>query len=303
MADSYDEAVAELYQGPHATFVAERKRLAAELKEAGDKSGSSKLGKLPRPPISAWTVNQLWWQAREEFEAMLESAAALRDGDLGGAAAHRETIAKLRQRASAILTEAGNAATEATLRRVTTTLSAIAATGGFDPDPPGALGDDRDPPGFEALGIGAALAAVAPSRAAEKPKAKAAAKADDDEDDEAADKKRREQVELRNKADQLCYGVEKALSDLKDKLPADKVSEMERKVASLREALDKEDYEAIKTRSEELNKAMEGIAAQAYQAAGGGAPGAAPPGGGKAPGGSKPKGDDDVIDAEFEETN
>jgi molecular chaperone DnaK len=126
---------------------------------------------------------------------------------------------------------------------------------------------------------------------------------DEAQQHEAEDKRRRDQVELRNKADQLCYGVEKSLGELKDKLPADSVSAVETKVASLREAIDKEDFENIRTRTEELEKAMAEIAQQAYGAAG------APPGagngergaaGGPAAGGGK---DDDVIDAEFEETN
>jgi len=120
---------------------------------------------------------------------------------------------------------------------------------------------------------------------------------------EEEDKRRRDQVELRNKADQLCYGVEKSLGELKDKLPADKVSGVESKVASLREAIDKDDYDAIRTRTEDLEKAMAEIAQMAYGAAG------APPGaqngaaGSSQPSGGASKGDDDVIDAEFEETN
>lgn len=199
MAASYDEAVAELYQAPHASFVTERKRLAGELKDAGDKPGATRLGKLPRPPISAWAVNQLWWQDRETFESMLESAAQLRDGDLAIAAQHRETIAKLRQKAQQILADAGHAATEATLRRVTTTLAAIAATGGFDPDPDGALGDDRDPPGFEAIGIGSVAAPPRP-----EPRAKAEPKKHDDKgekDDAKREARRREMEEARERAE------------------------------------------------------------------------------------------------------
>ena len=121
---------------------------------------------------------------------------------------------------------------------------------------------------------------------------------------EEEDKRRRDQVELRNKADQLCYGVEKSLGELKDKLPADKVSGVEAKVTSLREAIDKDDYDAIRTRTDELEKAMAEIAQMAYGAAGApgaqnGAAGERPPSGGA----SSSKGDDDVIDAEFEETN
>jgi hypothetical protein len=163
MAASYDDSVAELFQAPHAEFVVTRKRLAGVLKDAGDKAGAARLGKLNRPPISAWAVNQLWWQARDAFDRLLETAARLRDGDLAGTAAHREALTALRVRAGAVLAAAGHAATEATLRRITTTLSAIAATGDFAPDAPGALTDDRDPPGFEAAGIPGLAASVAPA--------------------------------------------------------------------------------------------------------------------------------------------
>jgi hypothetical protein len=163
MAGTYEDAVDELFRAPHANFVAERKRLAAELKAAGDKTGATTLGKLGRPPISAWSVNQLWRKAPAEFEVLFETAQRIRAGDLGATAAHRDALAALRSRAATILADAGNAANEATLRRVVTTLSALAARGGFAPDLPGALSDDRDPPGFEAAGIPSApLSIVVP---------------------------------------------------------------------------------------------------------------------------------------------
>jgi hypothetical protein len=149
----YDDAVASLFQAPLDQFVAERKRLAGELKTAGDKPGAAKLLKLGRPPISAWAVDQLWWQARDAFEALFETAQDLRDGKLQAMAAHRDAIARLRAHASKILTAADHGATEATLRKVTQTLSALAAAGDWEPDAPGALSADRDPPGFEAVGI------------------------------------------------------------------------------------------------------------------------------------------------------
>ncbi|MEO8703383.1 MAG: hypothetical protein ABI867_25275, partial [Kofleriaceae bacterium] len=161
MTEGHAAAIAELFQKPLAEFVGERKRLANELKAAGDKTGARVVSGLSRPPISAWAVNQLWWQARPAFDKLLETAERLRDGDLGGTAAHREAVAALRARAQAVLADAGHGATEATLRRITTTLSAIAATGTFDPDQPGALQDDRDPPGFEAAGIPGLAASVA----------------------------------------------------------------------------------------------------------------------------------------------
>jgi hypothetical protein len=154
MSNRYDAAVTALYQAAHESFVAERQRLSAELKASGDKAGAARLGKLARPTISAWAVNQLWWQAQGAFEALFESAGQLRAGQLAASAAHRKALGSLTARAKKLLTESGHAASEATLRRVTMTLSGLAAVGGFDPELPGALTKDRDPPGFEAFGIG-----------------------------------------------------------------------------------------------------------------------------------------------------
>jgi hypothetical protein len=154
MVTSFAEAVEALYRAPLDAFVAERKRLAAELKANADKPGAARLIKLARPPISTWVVNQLWWQARDVFDELFASAARLRVGDLRATPAHREAIAALRTRATAILAAAGHAATDATLRRVTTNLSALAAAGGFEPDFAGALAMDREAPGFEAAGLG-----------------------------------------------------------------------------------------------------------------------------------------------------
>ena len=152
MATPYDDALTALYRAPHDGFVSERKRLAAELKAAGDREGAAKLAKLARPPISAWVVNQLWWEERETFEALLSAAERLRAGELQATDAHRAASNALRTRAAELLAAAGHSVNEATLRRVTQNLSALAAIGGFDPDPPGALSKDRDPPGFEAFG-------------------------------------------------------------------------------------------------------------------------------------------------------
>jgi len=156
MATSYDEAVETLYRGALDAFVAERKRLAGELKAAGDKEGAAHLAKLGRPSISAWAVNQLWWNEREAFERLFATAERLRKGDHDASAARQRAMTELRALAAALLTSGGHAASESTLRRVTTTLSALAAAGGFEPDPPGALVADRDPPGFETFDISAA---------------------------------------------------------------------------------------------------------------------------------------------------
>ncbi len=118
---------------------------------------------------------------------------------------------------------------------------------------------------------------------------------------EEDDRKRREQIETRNKADQLAYGVEKALAEVKDKLPADKVSEVEGKVKSLRDAIEANDAAAMTKLSTALEAAMKEIAEVAYSTATGAPEGA--PGGAASSSASDDagKGDDDVIDAEFEE--
>lgn len=167
MTTNYDAAVAELYRAPHDDFVTERKRLAKELAAAGDKSAATVLAKLSRPSVSAWATNQLYAHARELFDELFESAARLREGDLEAGAEHRRLTAKLVARAAEILKAAGHGASEGTLRRVSANLAALAAAGGFDPDPPGALKHDRDPPGFDVLAFGASLGATdAPTHAA-----------------------------------------------------------------------------------------------------------------------------------------
>ena len=171
MAIGYGAAVALLYRAPLDQFVAERKRLSQELKSAGDKEHAGRLLKLPRPPLSAWAVNQLWWHSRELFEQLLSAAERLRAGELGAAVAHREALAKLRAKGASLLAEHGHSAPDSTLRRVAATLAAVAASGGFDPDPPGALGADREPPGFDvAATLGSSTRArAAPEENAEEP--------------------------------------------------------------------------------------------------------------------------------------
>ncbi|MEP6863873.1 MAG: hypothetical protein ABJE66_24815 [Deltaproteobacteria bacterium] len=146
----FEDARRALYQAPLAEFVKERKRLADELRAAGEAKPAAKLRTLPRPSVSAWATNQLYWHARDVFDEMLAAAKTLRKGDLSASSAHRDAIAKLRHRATAMLSDAGHSATSATLHKVATNLAAISARGDFFPDEPGEITTDRDPPGFGA---------------------------------------------------------------------------------------------------------------------------------------------------------
>jgi colicin import membrane protein len=151
MQPSLAHAVELLYQAPLDRFVAERKRLTEALKATGDKEAAQSLGHCRRPAVSVWIVNQLWWQERASFEAFFATAQRLREGDLSATSEHRASTSKLQMAALRLLQQSGNRAPQAMLRRVSTTLAALAATGSFQPDVAGALQSDRDPPGFESL--------------------------------------------------------------------------------------------------------------------------------------------------------
>jgi molecular chaperone DnaK len=127
---------------------------------------------------------------------------------------------------------------------------------------------------------------------------------------EREDKERREQIERRNKLDNLCYTLEKTLNENKDKVPAADMATLEGLIKEGREAVEKQDDAKVQDVLERLEKEAHKMASVMYGAQGGG-PGAgpgAPPGdgdggngGGSSAGGDKKK-DGGVIDAEFEET-
>jgi molecular chaperone DnaK len=121
---------------------------------------------------------------------------------------------------------------------------------------------------------------------------------------EAEDKARREQIERRNKLDNMCYSLEKTLSENKDKIPAGDLSTLENLIKEGRAAVEKQDDSAVTAVLDKLEKEAHRLAGVLYQQAPGGAPGATPGADGAAAGGNS-GGDKkkDVIDAEFEETS
>jgi len=116
------------------------------------------------------------------------------------------------------------------------------------------------------------------------------------------DKRKRELVEARNHADSMAYQVEKSMKEAGDSLEADLKSDLEAKIASLRETINGEDTAEIKRQTEELTQASHKLAeamykraAEAKQAEGGQA--GPQPGQSAAQGGS----DEDVVEADYEE--
>jgi len=82
------------------------------------------------------------------------------------------------------------------------------------------------------------------------------------------DKQKAEEIEVRNQADQLVYSVEKALSDLGEKVDAAKRAEVEDQIRRLREKLDQNaPIDELRQAIDELSKASQEIATQAYQEA------------------------------------
>ena len=119
----------------------------------------------------------------------------------------------------------------------------------------------------------------------------------------AEDKKRREDVDARNNADQMVFQTEKALGELGDKVSPSEKSECEAKLNALKEALKGTDIEAIKAKQDDLQKAFYTISEKVYQQAAqqqGQQPGADAQQGPTGNAGSAPK-DDGAVDADFHE--
>jgi molecular chaperone DnaK len=110
----------------------------------------------------------------------------------------------------------------------------------------------------------------------------------------AEDKRRREEIELRNSADSLAYTAEKTMRENADKIPADLKTEVEGKVQAVRTALQGTDTDAVRRAMDELNISMQKIGQAVY--GGQGAPGAGPEG--AAPQEEAPEG---TVEGEFRE--
>ena len=80
----------------------------------------------------------------------------------------------------------------------------------------------------------------------------------------ADEKRRREEAEARNQADNAIYAVEKALADAGETAPADEKADIEAKLEAAKEALKGSDVEAVKKTTEELLQASHKLAQQSY---------------------------------------
>jgi molecular chaperone DnaK len=134
------------------------------------------------------------------------------------------------------------------------------------------------------------------------------------ESNAAEDRKRREEVELRNEADQMLYQAEKTINENGDKIPEDVKSEVEGKMQAVRDA-SQGDAATLRQAMDDFNTSLAKVGQHIYQEAGG-ASGSRQPGGGQSGGGQSGGGqsgggqsggeapsqdEGDVVDADYRE--
>ena len=118
---------------------------------------------------------------------------------------------------------------------------------------------------------------------------------EESEKNATSDKEKRDQIELKNQSDTLCYQAEKQISELGDKVPAEAKEKIDEKIKQLREAINKEDKEGMENLSKELQDSLMEIGKQVYGAQ-------QPPESPQATSSESPNSKDSVIDADFSET-
>jgi hypothetical protein len=150
-----------LFQRSLAEFTGARNALAKQLKNEGWTLDAERVKALAKPPAPAWAVNQLYWQDPKAIERLLTlgervrkaQTGQLRNADLRALIEEKKQMTTaLLTKASAILEEAGHAASPDAMRRVSATLESLAAWGDMNGVPrAGRLTADLDPPGFDTL--------------------------------------------------------------------------------------------------------------------------------------------------------
>lgn len=111
------------------------------------------------------------------------------------------------------------------------------------------------------------------------------------------DKKKKENIEVKNNADQMIYQTEKLMKDLEGKISEDEKKDIEAKLADLKKASEGSDYDDMKKKTEDLTQAFYKVSEKLYkQNAQAGAAGAEA----GAQGSEEHKGDDDVVDGDYE---
>jgi hypothetical protein len=215
--------VDRLFSVPLEDFVAERKQVAKELREAGDREAAAEVAKLPKPTPPAWALNQL---AREEPDAVgawLDAAEELRDVSANPGAGLREAMAAHREATRTLLgvvreraRPGGKPLSEPMLARVRELLQAATVDASVaDALRAGRVVEGTEPPALTAAGEGGEAAGRGSSRAA-TPRGPSRA------DERRAAKERDAERKAKERADRLAelerhiQAAEEELSRLRD---------------------------------------------------------------------------------------
>lgn len=176
--NSFKEDVDALFRLPLAEFTGARNALVARMKKSGreeEKAEAARVKALAKPSISAWAVNQLYWNHREEFDQLIASGERLHKAQTSRSAgkvadmraamdARRESLSELSDIAASVLRDGGHNPSLDTVHRITTTLEALSAyasrSDSRHPEAPGRLTGDIDPPGFESFGASIPVAGM-----------------------------------------------------------------------------------------------------------------------------------------------
>jgi hypothetical protein len=158
--DELETDVDALFQLPVAEFTGARNALAAQLKKNGRGDEAVKVKALAKPSVSAWAVNQLYWDHREAFDQLIALGERFHKAQKSGKVAdmrtaldaRREALTELSELATSLLRDAGHNPAPDTIHRITTTLEGISVYASRSDGPRlGRLMSDVDPPGFESL--------------------------------------------------------------------------------------------------------------------------------------------------------
>ena len=283
MAKQAADEVDKLFQFPLAEFTGARNSLATKLKKEGDTEAAERVKTLAKPSISAWVANQLYWGDRRAFDRLIAAGDQFRKAQaaqLTGKSAdlrapldaRRQALSDLMKFAGDTLREAGHPASPDTMRRIMTTLEALATYGQHAGAPPaGRLTDDVDPPGFEALaalvprGSSASAGHAAPRVIPfnqRKPEPAKRKRGDTKEDARHAEAERRAKEAEARKALQQA---ERALADARR---AAERTRTEMKAAAARAKAADKAKAAVESRFEKLSAAAEAARQDARRVAG-----------------------------------
>ena len=158
--DELEADIDALFRLPLSEFTGARNALAAQLKKSGRGDEAVRVKALTKPPVSAWAVNQLYWDHREAFDQLIASGERFHKAQASGKIAdmrnaldaRREALAELTDLATSLLQDADHNPSLDTIRRVTTTLEGMSVYASRADAPlPGRLTHDVDPPGFESF--------------------------------------------------------------------------------------------------------------------------------------------------------